>query len=224
MAECYMCNKAGISLEHVPPQCLFPESKDLPSGLNLRKNLITVPSCEEHNLRKSGDDEYLLFILVGNINVNSIGLIQWGTKIRRSMVKRPSKKGIFKNLQPVVFRGISTGKYEIDFERISRQFDRISRGIYYHHFQKHWPYEIALAIPLAISSGSNETKRYSQTIAEVASLASMFLKDEPKLGDNPEIFFYQHKLKTDSPGYVIRMVFYGGIEVAAISSPKNDQL
>jgi len=98
MEHCYICNEPKVSDEHIPPQCLFPDSKDLPAGLDLRKNLITVPSCAEHNLRKSGDDEYLLFVLVANLNVNTVGLNQWRTKIRRAMIKRPSKKGIFKNL------------------------------------------------------------------------------------------------------------------------------
>jgi len=223
MTQCYACNQEGISDEHIPPQCLFPEPKDLPPGLDLRKNLVTVPSCAEHNLRKSGDDEYLLFVLVANIHVNSLGLHQWRTKIRRSMLKRPSKRGIFKNLQPTEYQGIRTGKYEIDFERISKQFELIARGIYYHHFRKHWPHRFELAIPFALP-GSKETQPHSQAMAEVASHATQFLKDEPKLGDNPEIYFYQYKLKLDSPGCIIRMVFYGGIEVVAISNPKEDEL
>lgn len=223
MDRCYMCDELKVSDEHIPPQCLFPEGKDLPPGLDFRKNLITVPSCAEHNLRKSGDDEYLLFILVANINVNSLGLHQWRTKIRRAMLNRPAKKGIFKDLHPVKYQGINTGAYSIDFERLSRQFDLISRGIYFHHFRERWHQQINLAIPFAISTGSQQTQKYSQGMAEVTELVSQFLKDEPKLGDNEEIFYYQYKLKADSPGFALKMVFYGGIEVAAISDDKNEQ-
>jgi hypothetical protein len=59
-------------------------------------------------------------------------------------------------------------------------------------------------------------------MAEVAELVSRFLKDEPKRGENKEIFCYQYKLKADSPGVALRMVFYGGIEVAAISGDENE--
>ena len=60
-ATCYMCTSAATSVEHVPPRCLFPEQKDLPIGVDLRKQLITVPSCDIHNSRKSKDDEYLFY-------------------------------------------------------------------------------------------------------------------------------------------------------------------
>ena len=53
---CYMCEELATSVEHIPPQCLFPEQKDLPDGIDLRKQLLTVPSCDKHNSKKSQDD------------------------------------------------------------------------------------------------------------------------------------------------------------------------
>ena len=32
--KCYMCEKLATSVEHIPPQCLFPEQKDLPDGID----------------------------------------------------------------------------------------------------------------------------------------------------------------------------------------------
>ena len=58
---CYMCSAPKTSVEHVPPKGLFPKSKDLPAGMNLRKQLITVPACDLHNTEKSHDDEYLMY-------------------------------------------------------------------------------------------------------------------------------------------------------------------
>lgn len=224
MANCYMCTREAVSLEHVPPRCIFPEEKDLPSGVNYRKNLIRVASCTEHNLQKSGDDEYLLYVLVSNFDVNSAGLRQWATKLRRSMNRRPSNRAIFQNLKTVSYRGVGTGVYEIDHERLSRQFDRISRGIYYHHYQRHLPYDIALVFPSAISVGSEESEQYNRTIAGTAALVARFLDDEGKLGDNQEIFYYQHRIRDDSLGYLLKMVFYGGIEVIAFSGPEISTL
>ena len=63
MATCYMCDEESTSSEHVPPKCLFPEQKDLPEGVDLRKSLITVPSCDLHNSKKSNDDEYYSIVL-----------------------------------------------------------------------------------------------------------------------------------------------------------------
>lgn len=78
---CYMCKKKGVTTEHVPPQCLFPEDKDLPVGVHLRRNLITVPSCVEHNSKKSKDDEYLLYTLVMNLPANGTAFQQFSTKV-----------------------------------------------------------------------------------------------------------------------------------------------
>ncbi|MCJ7519132.1 MAG: hypothetical protein MUO42_05610, partial [Anaerolineaceae bacterium] len=50
---CYMCSSPAVSKEHVPPEVFFPESKDLPPDYpDMRKNLVTVPSCKKHNQEK----------------------------------------------------------------------------------------------------------------------------------------------------------------------------
>src|SRR5574340_1312449 len=121
MTECYMCPAQANSTEHVPPLCIFPESKDIPKGHNYRKNLITVPSCAEHNLRKSSDDEYFLFVLVSNWNTNYVGLQQWKTKVLRSFKHKPSKVRIYKNFNPISINGINTGTFELDMNRFSEE-------------------------------------------------------------------------------------------------------
>jgi hypothetical protein len=70
MGECYMCSRPGTTVEHAPPKCFFPESKDLP-GTDLRKNLITVPACDLHNTAKVKDDEYLLALITAHHGNNA---------------------------------------------------------------------------------------------------------------------------------------------------------
>ena len=67
--KCYWCGRDATSREHVPPKCLFPEDKDIKSIYKgtFRRSLITVPSCDEHNLAKSHDDEYLMVCLGGRV-------------------------------------------------------------------------------------------------------------------------------------------------------------
>jgi hypothetical protein len=55
-STCYMCDSPETSREHAPPLCFFPETKDV--GRDLRRNLVTVPSCDVHNSKKSKDDEF----------------------------------------------------------------------------------------------------------------------------------------------------------------------
>ena len=213
-----MCSYEAVSLEHVPPSCIFPELRDLPPGVDYRKNLITVPSCVEHNLIKSGDDEYLLFILVSNWDVNKVGLSQWKTKILRSMRRRPSKVGIYQNPRPVLIKGIETGVFDIDFNRISGEVEKISRGIYYHHFQKHWLYPIDVFLPAAIAIGTPESNNHNKIVREKIIKIIKLLETEKVFGENPDVFYYQYKSDEDLPNYILRMVFYGGIEIATISN------
>lgn len=69
-----MCTASENSREHAPPQCLFPEKSDI--GRDLRRNIITVPLCDEHNSTKSADDEFLraviLMVAVGSNEIANI--------------------------------------------------------------------------------------------------------------------------------------------------------
>jgi hypothetical protein len=47
-----MCDQATTSREHVPALCFFPETKDLPSGIDLRHRAKAGSACfEEHQVR-----------------------------------------------------------------------------------------------------------------------------------------------------------------------------
>lgn len=217
MTECYMCPAQAISTEHVPPKCIFPESKDLPSGGNYRKNLITVPSCKEHNSTKSKDDEYLLFILATNWNVNDIGLQHWLTKVIRALETNPSKMGIYKDLSPITINGVPTGKFHPDIDRFSEEVIKISRGIYYHHVKKQWLDTTSVICPSLIDIREKVGNINNIIIQKTSSMIQEFLANEPVLGENPDIFYYQYRVDDDSHYYCLRMVFFGGIEVSTIS-------
>jgi hypothetical protein len=219
MTQCYMCDRDAITQEHIPPLCIFPEKKDLPSGIDYRKNLITVPSCPSHNLNKTGDDEYLLFLLVTNWYINDIGLNHWRTKVLRSIKKKPTKLGIYKNLRPVSIRGMNTGCYTINIDRINSEVDMISRGIYYHHHHKPWTIPLQVVIPAAIATGKPYGDWNNYIVQSVSSYITKHLENEVVYGENPDIFYYQYKFNEELPFYVLKMVFYGGIEISTFSDP-----
>lgn len=217
MPLCYMCNSESVSYEHVPPLCIFPEKKDLPTGKDLRKNLITVPSCKEHNLRKSRDDEYLLYILVSNWYINDIGLNQWKTKIIRSMQRRPGNLGIFKNLQPASVNGIKTGYFRPDFTRLTNELTNISRGLYYYHFHEKWEYTTNIIFQPAITITGPNPEEVNNANNELTQMISQYLVNSPVFGDNPEVFYYRYKIEEGKPNFVFQMVFYGGVVISVIS-------
>ena len=74
-----MCSQIATSKEHVPPVCLFPEEKDIKTSI-FRNNLITVPSCELHNSKKSKDDEFLVACLAGIVGNNVIFVVPCSNK------------------------------------------------------------------------------------------------------------------------------------------------
>ena len=131
--NCYICSDPSTSVEHVPPRCLFPEKKDLPPVIDLRKQLITVPSCDEHNTAKSQDDEYLLYLLLLNIPNNETAENHFFTKILRAVKRNPALIQKFAEKQlPVVAEDTITGEMhqtvavQIDEARLNNSLDHMS--------------------------------------------------------------------------------------------------
>ena len=127
---CYWCGKSATSMEHVPPKCLFPEEKDVKDILqkSYRNNLIRVPSCDEHNMKKSNLDEYLMVTLSGNVGKNFVAYIHTATKASRSRIRNPKiiqidSEDILKVNDkefPVLWVNVDNGKLRYSFESIAR--------------------------------------------------------------------------------------------------------
>ena len=119
--ECYWCGAPATSKEHVPPKCLFPELKDI-EGIysdNCRKDLITVPSCDKHNLNKSKDDEILMACLAPLLGNNGIAYIHTCTKLKRAFSRNTG-------LRTSAFRVLKEDELQIDkytFPMLVVEFD-----------------------------------------------------------------------------------------------------
>jgi hypothetical protein len=140
MSRCYYCGDAATSTEHVPPKCLFPESIDA-YGEDLRRNLITVPSCDVHNLAKSKDDEFLMVCLTTAVGNNGIGFIQTNTKVRRA-VQRTSGRllgTVMSDPEETELRVPDGPVFPVmigrpDLPRLCRALEHVARGLYLHAF------------------------------------------------------------------------------------------
>ena len=211
-----MCSKAASSKEHVPPGCLFPEQKDT-KGINFRKNLITVPSCDLHNSKKSHDDEFLMFSLTGLLKNNPVGTFHQITKGNRA-VRRKNKdfitKEILRNHKYARIPSID-GKYRIvsvghpNIERLSKCLEHIAYGLFYHEFQKPFDGEIRMILEFIEYTDENRQtlKKFLKRRFELEDLLNLGVK-----GDNPEIFQYEF-YKPDKNGLVaLRTIFYGTAE------------
>lgn len=201
-----MCDSPSTTREHAPPQCLFPESKDLEDGGDLRKNLITVPSCASHNSRLSKDDEYFLFIATSNLEGNARQGEQFGTKVIRALRRNPALLSTaFRAARPATVNGVPTMSFTVDRPRVERVVEKVARAIHYHHTggQK-LPGHLRVILPmLRYPDGS--------VLAGVSAMGELLQKwQAPWIGDNPEIFVYRINIHPTNEGSFLQMSFFQG--------------
>lgn len=210
-----MCGAQASSKEHVPPKCIFPESKDM-DGDDYRKELITVPSCDQHNLRKSKDDEFLMVSLAGIFGNNSIGYMHKLGKVDRA-IRRSSRRlleKVFTKKKHYLFEAGDNKFYEViwgtpDQKRLQNCFNHIAYGIHYHHFGNRFSGKTQILLGYL----HHEDKNSRNFISFIKDKALSDLDGIIKNGENHEVFYYQFT-KPDQFGlYLVRLVFYGGIEI-----------
>lgn len=220
-----MCERTATSSEHVPPKCLFPELKDT-KGLDFRKGLITVPSCDLHNSQKSDDDEFLMLSLSGLIKNNPVGNFHQLTKANRAL-KRKNKDFIEKQIlrnhkygkiktTDGKFRTVSIGVPNV--ERLSNCLEHIAYGLYYHEFKERFDGEMKMILEFIEYNDEN-----MQTMKQFLKKRFNLEKELNKKikGENPLVFYYQFH-KPDNFGLIaMRMVFYGTAEAYFSFKSKN---
>jgi len=212
MEKCYMCEIEGNTVEHAPPKCLFPEKKDLDSDMDLRKELITVPSCETHNTSKSKDDEYLLYVLSVSITNNQTGLKQFLTKVKRSYERNPSLiKRITEKQVPVTVENATDGSAEntiaiqIERERVESALEHTARALYRHETGENFVGEVLVAPGFLLDMKDKELNQSSQNlINDMGKLTNSKTAE----GKNPEVFTYKTHIDKNTVS-IIEMNFYG---------------
>jgi hypothetical protein len=210
-----MCDAPATSREHVPPKCIFPESKDL-TDQNLRDGLITVPSCEAHNLKKCSDDEFLMVSLAGILGNNSIGYRHKMTKVNRAITKSSNRlldkaflerKHFVVRLEDNKFIELIRGTP--DFERLEKCFMRIALGLFFHHFKK----KFKGALKVLMTHFEQKDKNGATFIEFIKHRAELELRGKERFGKNPAVFFYQFTDPDQFGLFIVKMCFYGGCEI-----------
>jgi len=223
MNKCYVCNEPATSKEHVPPRCLFPHEKDGVAEKNLRKDLITVPSCDLHNLKKSGDDEYLLYILTMHFSSEGVGGNLFATKGFRAIERRPAlMKSFMKNAKPILMKNaesnetFETLEIQVDGERVAKVLEYVALGVYKHHFKRTWLGKVESQ--LEFLHFSEEFAPHNSGILHVKNLSNSIFTNQKKIGENPEVFYYQVFQQEDNYSAIIRLIFYGECKTTAVFS------
>lgn len=211
---CYMCDDIAVSREHVPPLCIFPESKDLDSGVNLRKNLTTVPSCDKHNSKKSKDDELMLFVLTLSIANNEAAKQQGVSKILRAVLRNPELPSYFFSeaipvcsVEPDV-QPISTSMAKIDYQRFLTATTQMAKALYFHHFGNKFSGRCSIFSDFMLQYETEGAIESNELQYKTAQIVKPHFDQAQQYGDNPSVFTYSI-LPPDVNGTIgVRMQFF----------------
>lgn len=174
-----------------------------------RKQLITVPSCKEHNTNKSGDDEFLRLVITQHYANNPTARQIVQGPIKRSIARNP--KVISDNLKDfrlVTDNPLVEGSVLIEEERIERALDYFARGLYFHEFKAKW-----LTNDLWVHQKFLQIRdhpiysQYNEKMFEIVN--QRFLNGQTRKGSNPEVFFYRIYSMEDF--VLIQAVFYDAV-------------
>lgn len=213
-----MCDQRATTSDHIPPQCFFPEKKDISKGKDYRKNLVRIPACKKHNLRTSKDDEYIWAVIALHWQ-NQTDVQEYSVKKIRRAFER-NKRFFYAFFGEHNKRNFFTYKREklvattFDIDRFNTIMQKIAYGIYYRHYDRKWINEITIHSRSLAIFFPNPNPVYDE-IHRVAELARPLCIFQPRHGENPEIFYYQIAQNSPLSSPILRLVFYGGFEVLA---------
>jgi len=216
--SCYMCGGRATSREHVPPKCFFPGKNELPSSRDYRVRLITVPSCDRHNITKSGDDQYLLMVIISHWQNNSVAYEHFSRNVLRAIARRPALRQVYmREYIPVVVDGRPSAKFTIDRERFDRSVACIASAIHFHHYHEHWSEDIHIESSALVALNGVNLAQRDAVLKALDIVAAGHLGGQPWRGDNPEIFRYRIHREALRSRLLVEMVFYDGCKVYAHS-------
>jgi hypothetical protein len=221
VATCYFCDAAATSREHIPPACLFPEAKDLDDGVDYRKELITVTSCDHHNSSRSRDDEYLQLILIFGYFNNAAARRHFNTKIVRALTRRPAMlAALYANQTPVVVDAVPTVAVDVDRMRFNAALERVCQGLCVAQEGRRWGKPIEIHTPVLLAMNDSDADEIDRLTTNLSKAVMGILKGAEKRGANAEIFWYQLRVDEGKDRMLCRMVFDGGSDVFAVSDPR----
>jgi len=218
-----MCAAEATSVEHVPPRGLFPKQKDLPAGVNLRKQLLTVPSCDLHNCEKSKEDAYLRNILVMNVPNNTTAHNHFFKAVMRSYQERPALLNSIANTQVAVeVEDSTTGKrqqtlaVQVDAGRLNSVFQMMARALYFHHFGTPWTEDVKVYPLFILAVTEPNAAELNAPIEHMAAYTEELMAGKPIHGENPQVFSYQIAENVKPLRAVMRLRFYEGSYVTVL--------
>ncbi len=197
MKICYWCGKLATSVEHFPPKGIFPSEH--------RKNLLTVPSCDEHNSANSKTDERFRFLLHA----------PEPSELAKKWYEEKTKKAIYREEERVFMEGIAKTSKPIDdipgiggtfiFEAtiINDTIEKITRAAFYRHSGS---ISLGMEYRCFYTCFPDTDPAYNEMAFKTLELARTDEKMIQGDAENPQIFDYKYRL--DENTFVVLHKFH----------------
>ena len=207
-----MCEEPATTREHAPAKMFFPEEKDLP-GSDLRKKLITVPSCAAHNTATAKDDEYVVAVVAAHHANVQLAVDHFATKVLRALKRSEGyKAAVARDSVAVEHEGVRTLALRVDDARFTSVMEKVARAIFFHHTNRKWPGSTTVISPSFVQESAGTTALHRLPgFDELEAGAAQLFAASPEYGSNPDVFCYQ--LIEHENHILIKLTFYRGFMV-----------
>jgi hypothetical protein len=176
---------------------LFPLQDDLPHGTDLRKNLICVPACDEHNSEKSTDDEFLLWMFSLQSLGNQYRSLSFHTKTIQAFRDRPNSfLAVLENPTAITLLApsgqlVPSASVEVDFARFERCMTHIAKALYFEETRRKWKAACTVCTNIFQGMRGTGSNGLNDLHHKAISAAQGAMIDLPSKGQNPAIFSYK---------------------------------
>ena len=213
---CYMCDSPETSREHAPPLCFFPETDDV--GRDLRRNLVTVPSCNVHNSKKSKDDEFFRsVVLMAAAPTSETGHHLFSGKMLRGAARMPhAHRLFFRDKGPIANE--SGRVLQIDRNRFDACIDHLAKALFYDTYKRKWTLPTTVVSANFFTGIALDHVVPHQPTLDAVEMSRKVLGSEPIRGENPDVFKYRLRYDAGEEIYAFAAIFYECFEVYSFSS------
>ncbi len=167
---------------------------------------------------RSGDDEYLLYVLPASLGSNETGLNQFLTKVKRAIERRPllgttlgraAKEIIVHDTESDTW--FKAAAMPMDVARIDGVLAMNARAIYFHHYGVRFDGELKVYKNFLLSLVHPDLNECTE---EMFKMSDQLFAFQTPMGSNPEVFTY--RFERDGNTELLELVFYGKNKVLIV--------
>jgi hypothetical protein len=158
-----------------------------------------------------------------NIPNNPTASNHFSTKILRAIERSPSVIRKFTEKQiPVKVEDTQTGEIhetlalQVDRHRLENALMMIGHALYFHHFKTSWKGSVSAYPNFLLALTEPNARELNEPVERMAALAEEFFLNQPRYGENQDVFSYQ-VAEGQSPVETLMLLrFYEGSRVTLL--------